>query len=281
MDNIQKNVDLLISLINELKENINCREHTALSHELLKAIHCLKSHDLIGLDIIINSVKKDNLFQDNTDENLINLKEQILQLSKEIKIDYAKDEIPITKAEELFLNLSYNKYFDILSEVYTKEFWEKEPYYRLSRFTQVLSIYNEIINHEPFQGVFNWLKKNRPPMEAEICNSLFKFIRNVLIHFPYFDCWNEIWINKEIINWYRPNQSIDKFLKNYCGKSKVEYRFKENNLSGFTYVTICFPKCYDNEKIYLKDIIKEEEGIKFIVLMMLRVLNTQIISVTN
>jgi hypothetical protein len=118
-------------------------------------------------------------------------------------------------------------------------------------------------------------------MEAEISYSLFKFIRNILIHFPFFDSWNEIWINKELINWHRPNQSIDKFLKNHCGKPEVEYRFKENPNPGFTYVTIHFPKEYNNEKIYLKDIICEEEGVKFILIMMLRVLNTQIVSIKN
>lgn len=281
MDIIQEKVNLLISLIDNLWENIDFPNKNQLIQEINKAKFCLKSHDLIGIDIIKFSIEKNTYFQNNTNEYINKIKIQILELISEIKQDYQKDEIPITKAEELFLNLSYNKFFDILSEVYKKHFWEKEPHYRLNKMSQAFSIYNEILNYESFRGVFKWLEKYRPPMEAEISGSLFKFIRNILIHFPFFDSWNEIWINKELVNWNRPNQSIDKFLKKYCGKHEVEYRFKENQQSGFTYVKIKFPKKYDNEKIYLKDIICEEEGIKFILIMMLRVLNTQIISIKD
>jgi len=117
-------------------------------------------------------------------------------------------------------------------------------------------------------------------MESEISGQLFKFIRNVLIHFPIYDSWDEVWINKDLINWRSTNQSIDRFLENFAGKSEVKYRFKEDSKPGFTYITINFPKTYDNEKIFLKDIIKEEEGVKFSLIMMIRVLNTQIDSIS-
>jgi len=281
MDDIQKKVDLLIPLVDNFRKKIDGLDQNQLTQLLIKAIFCLNSHDLIGLDIIKTSIEENVYINTITDEYIVRIKKQIIELINEIKQIYLKDEIPISTAEKLFLNLSYNKFFDIFSEVYSKDFWEKEENYRFNKISQVFSVYNEILNHEPFQGVFNWLKKYRPPMEAEICGSLFKFIRNILVHFPFFDNWNEIWINKELVNWHRTNQSIDRFLKKYCGKPEVEYRFKENSKHGFTYVTINFPKKYDNEKIYLKDIICEEEGIKFILIMMLRVLNTQIVTVNN
>jgi hypothetical protein len=279
MDIIQQKVDLLISLIENMREKIILLGQNQFLQKIDKAIFCLKSHDLVGLDIIESTIENNTYIQTITDEYTSKIKEQIIQLIKEIKQEFKKDEIPISNAEHLFLNLSYNKFFDIFNEVYTNTFFEKEPHYRLSKVSQAFSIYNEILNHEPFQGVFKWLKKYRPPMEAEISGSFFKFIRNVLIHFPFFESWNEIWINKELVNWHRPNQSIDKFLKEHCGKPDVEYRFKENSQPGFTYVTIKFPNKYDNEKIYLKDIIDEEEGIKFVFIMMLKVLNTQIVSI--
>lgn len=83
-------------------------------------------------------------------------------------------------------------------------------------------------------------------------------------------------MSKELVNWKKPNQSVDRFFKEFSGKPKVKYRFKENAKQGFTYVTITFPQKYDDKRIYLKDIICEEEGIKFALVMMLRVLNTQI-----
>jgi hypothetical protein len=279
MEDIQKKVDLLISFVENFMEKLNCLEQNQLLQKLVKANFYLKSHDLIGLDIIKTSIEDDVYIQNTTDENINKIKEQIFQLANEIRQDFQKNEIPISMAEKLFLNLGYNKFSDIFSEVYTKNFWEKEPHYRLSKISQVFSVYNEILNYEPFHGVFKWLEKFRPQRESEISRSFFKFIRNILIHFPFFDSWNEIWISKELINWHRPNQGVDRFLKKYCGKTEVEYRFKENSQSKFTYITIHFPKKYDNEKIYLKDIICEEEGVKFILIMMLRVLNTQIVSI--
>ncbi|MCL2042408.1 MAG: hypothetical protein FWG84_10300 [Bacteroidales bacterium] len=278
---MQEKVDLLISFVENLNGTLDCLEKSPFSQQLTKACFCLKSHDLIGLDIIKKSIEKNINDQDYTDENFIQIKKQILQLICEIEQDFQKDVIPISTAEDLFLNLSYNKFYDIFSEVYTKDFWGKAPYYRLTKISQAFSIYSEILNYEPFEGVFKWLEKYRPPMEAEISGQLFKFIRNILVHFPFFDNWNEIWISQELVNWKRPNQSIDKFLKKFCGKTKIKYRFKENLQKGFTYVSINFPEKYDNEKIYLKDIICEEEGVKFTLVMMLKVLNTQVESVKN
>jgi len=46
-----------------------------------------------------------------------------------------------------------------------------------------------------------------------------------------------------------------------------------------TYMSIKFPKNYSGTKIYLKDIISEKEGIKFSLIMMKQILNTQVESV--
>lgn len=206
-------------------------------------------------------------------------KNQIVKLVEDIQNDFNRDVIPLTGAEELFLNLSYNKFFDICSEIYSKDFWTRAPEFRFYKISRAFSIYSEILEHEPFKGVLIWLSKYRPPMESEISGPLFKFIRNILAHFPFYDSWDEIWISKDLVNWRRPNQSIDKFLTEFAGNPQVEYRFMEGSTSGFTYVTIHFPKIYNNEKIFLKDILKEEEGVKFALTMMIKVLNTQIESI--
>jgi hypothetical protein len=198
MENMQKQVDSLISLVENFRKKLDFFEQNQLSQKLFKVCFYLKSHDLIGLDMIKTSIEGNAYIQNITDEYINKIKKQIFQLIDEIKPDFQKDEIPISIGEKLFLNLGYNKFFDIFSEVYTKDFWGKEPHYRLSKISQAFSVYNEILNHEPFQGVFKWLKNYRPPMEAEISDLLFKFIRNILIHFPFFDSWNEIWISKEL-----------------------------------------------------------------------------------
>lgn len=47
-----------------------------------------------------------------------------------------------------------------------------------------------------------------------------------------------------------------------------------------TYLTISFPEIYDNNsKIYLKNIISEKEGVKFSLILMKQILNTQVESI--
>ena len=71
----------------------------------------------------------------------------------------------------------------------------------------------------------------RPPLESILADDVFSFIRNLLLHFPIFDTWNEVYINKKLATWSKVGQ-IDKFL-NKCvnikidGKSKVNYRIWE------------------------------------------------------
>lgn len=275
---MQKKVDQLVSLVQDLIRDLEKMNQNLLSKRLSQARFCLRSHDLIGLDIILSSFKGNDSLRDisNNDSRFNALKDKVFQLAMDIKGDFNKDVIPISAAEEQFLNLGYNKFFDICSEVYSDEFWSKSPQYRLSRISQAFSIYNELLNHKPFKSVLRWLSKYRPPMEAEISGPLFKFIRNVLSHFPFYDSWNEIWVSKQLVNWRHSNQSIDQFLEKFCGTKEVKYRFKEKAKQEFTYVTINFPKSYDESKIYLKDIINEEQGIKLALVMMIRVLNTQI-----
>jgi hypothetical protein len=43
-----------------------------------------------------------------------------------------------------------------------------------------------------------------------------------------------------------------------------------------TYLSINFPSTYGDDKIYLKDIISEKDGVKFSFIMMRNILNTQV-----
>lgn len=278
--NMENKVDLLISTIRNL---IECSERLGiynLSRPLNTACFCLKSNDLGGLGIILTSIEEITS-QDIKDKNFQEIINHVQTLAKDIQNDFDKDIVPLSSSEELFLNLSYNKFLDIYTEINLHQFWENSPQFRFCKISQAFTIYSEILNHEPFKGVLLWLSKYRPPMEAEISGPLFKFIRNVLSHFPFFDTWDEIWINKSLVNWRKSNQSIDRFLVKLTGKPEIKYRFKEKSKSEFTYITINFPKVYGEEKIYLKDMIKEEEGIKFALIMMMRVLNTQIESINE
>lgn len=185
------------------------------------------------------------------------------------------------ESEKLFLSLAYNRFYDLYKEVMEDSFWDKEGIYRFSKVTAGFTVYCEVLNYEPIQWVIDHLKKTRPPMEAEIGSDLFKFVRNVIAHFPFFETWDDVWLNKALVNWNKQGQSIDRFLNNYSGKQPVKYRFWEQEKKRMSYLSITFPSLYDdNSKIFLHDILKEKEGVMFAFILMKQVMDTQVESST-
>ncbi|MDD5716688.1 MAG: hypothetical protein PHW64_02710 [Sulfuricurvum sp.] len=179
-----------------------------------------------------------------------------------------------------FLNLAYNRFYDIQEEIFNNEFWMYEPKYRFSKIKEVFAVYVELLNYEPIAWVIKEIKEKRPPMESEIASKLFKFIRNLILHFPFFDSWDDIWFDMELINWKGKTESIHNFLIKYQSSGKVKYRFWENDKKLMTYLAINFPANYlENEKIYLSNILSEKEGVKFAVIMMKQVLDSQVESI--
>jgi hypothetical protein len=64
------------------------------------------------------------------------------------------------------------------------------------------SVYAEVLHYPPIRWVIEHLKKSRPPMEAEIGSEFFAFIRNVMVHFPFFQSWAKVWISRDVVNWH-------------------------------------------------------------------------------
>lgn len=188
-----------------------------------------------------------------------------------------ENELRPNKAELEFLTLAYNRFYDIFEEVMDDGFWEKDNWYRFSKTKDGFMVYSEILNYEPIKWVIEHIKKSRPPMEAEIGSELFKTIRNIINHFPFFNSWDDVWINKQIINWHKDGQSIDKFINKYRDGKVVKYRFWEAEKKKMTYLSINIPSNYDeNNKIFLRDILSEKEGIKFSFILMRQILDTQV-----
>ncbi len=181
------------------------------------------------------------------------------------------------EVEKEFLILAYNRFYDIFEEIMSDAFWKKRKKSRFLIIKEGFAVYSELLNYEPLKWVIEHLKKARPPMEAEIGSELFKFIRNVVAHFPFFECWDDVYVSKRIVNWNQDGQSIDKFLKKYTGKELVKYRFWEPKKRKMTYLSISFPQIYqEDNKIYLKEILSEKEGVKFSFILMKQILNTQV-----
>jgi hypothetical protein len=182
-----------------------------------------------------------------------------------------------TPAEIAFLSMSYNRFYDIFDELMKDDFFERDKWYRYSKIKDAFAIYTELLNYEPIKWVIEKIKTLRPPMEAEIGSDLFKFIRNVVMHFPFFESWDDVWINKSIVNWYQDGQSIDRFLEKYQKHQLVKYRFWEEDKKRMTYLSINFPSEYnESTKIFLKDFLTEREGIKFSLILMRQIIDTQV-----
>jgi len=186
-----------------------------------------------------------------------------------------------TSQEEVFLSLAYNRFYDLADEIIEDSFWGQEDWYRFSKVINLFSVYAELLAYEPFKYVLESIKKQRPPMESEIGGPLFKFIRNTFAHFPLFESWNEVWLTKGLVNWQKEGLTIDRFLKKYAGHTEIKYRFWEAEKKKMTYMSINFPKQYDDNKIYLREILSEKDGVKFSLIMMRDILNTQVESIKN
>jgi hypothetical protein len=161
-------------------------------------------------------------------------------------------------------------------------FWKNKPSYRFAKIKDVFAIYSELLNYEPIKWTIDQLRTSRPPMEAEIGSEVFKFVRNVFAHFPFFDTWDEVHISQELVNWHKPGQSIDKFLTKYQGHNPVKYRYWQPDIKKMTYVSVNFPGAYNgSNQIRLQDVISEREGVPFSMILMRQVIDTQVESVSG
>jgi len=180
-----------------------------------------------------------------------------------------------TKEEEEkeFLEASYKRFGRVAQEIISDDFFNNSDFYRFCRIKNLFEIYSEMLSYQPFITILKYYSL-RSPNKSKILKDLFKFIRNVLSHFPFYDSWDEVWINKNIVNWNKPGQTIDKFLNNNEGQKSIALILKTSE----TYMEfqITFPRKYnEGTKIWLKDILSEKEGVLFSVFMMKDLLDTQ------
>lgn len=183
--------------------------------------------------------------------------------------------------EQLALQLFYNRFYDLFDEITSDDFLIVEPNIRFFKLREAFSIYKELLEYEPIKAYLDWMKKGgRPSLEAIIADDVFSFIRNLLLHFPLFDKWDDVYINKSLATWSKVGQ-IDKFLTKSTkikidDKGELKYRIQEADKKEMTYFSVTFPEVYDESNIYLKDIITEKVGMKFCMALMREVLDKQV-----
>jgi hypothetical protein len=180
-----------------------------------------------------------------------------------------------TPAEVEFLNLSFNRFLDLFGEMMTDEFWHEEPNRRFFKIKELFTVYSEILKYPPVQWVID---SNKRPNHSDVGRDLFKLIRHILMHFPFFEKWDDVWITQSLVNLYstRP-QFIDRLLSINEGKGQFEYRFWEARKKKMTYIAITFPKNYTKgEKVFLRDLLPEKDGVKFSAIFMWNILKVQV-----
>lgn len=139
--------------------------------------------------------------------------------------------IPNDKEIEV-LTLFYNRFYDLYDEITNDSFFDEQAHIRFFKLREAFSIYKELLSYEPIKKYVEWMKNGgRPPLEGVIADGLFSFIRNLLLHFPVFKIWDEVYINENMATWIKKGQ-IDKFLKKCTtikidGKGTLHYRIWE------------------------------------------------------
>ena len=169
--------------------------------------------------------------------------------------------------ERIALSLFYNRFYDLYEELSHNDFFNNTSSYRFYKIREIFSVYKELLGYEPIQYHIKLIKKTRPPLEGIIVNDLFSFVRNLLLHFPIFENWDDVYISKDLATWNKVG-TIHKFLKESSkikidDKGTIKYRIWEKSKKLMTHISINFPEEYNNNKIFLKDIVSEKEGIKF------------------
>lgn len=184
--------------------------------------------------------------------------------------------------ERIALSLFYNRFYDLFDEITNDEFDKTKSNIRFYKLREAFSIYKELLEYDPIKAYVGWMKKGgRPFLEGIIADDLFSFIRNLLLHFPLFDSWDDVFINKPLATWSKVGQ-IDKFLTKCTnikidGKGELKYRIWESDKKEMTYFSVTFPEQYGETNIYLKDIVSEKVGMKFCMALMREVLDKQVV----
>lgn len=182
------------------------------------------------------------------------------------------------EAEERVLKLGYNRFLDLYEEIISEQFWSEEPSMRLTKIKDICSVYTEMLKYPPLKHI---LANATHPHYMLVGKDFVTFLRNLLLHFPYFKTWSEIRFDKTLITTFETTGSIDKFLSK-THPEDIKYRFWDSKAKKMTYVEVHLNTKYaNNECVQLNDIISEKSGVRFLCIFMKGILMTQIESISD
>ena len=193
-----------------------------------------------------------------------------------------KSYIRPTKKEQKALEPFFNRFYTLYNEVTSNDFMNESSELRFYKIKELFLLYIEMTNYELIKKYLDWVKHGgRPIFDGIIAGDLFSCIRNIFSHYPLFNNWNDVYIDKDLATWHKKG-SIDKFLSN-CGKIKIDdkaqvkYRIWQYETKKMTYFSVNLNNDYkNNKKVFLHDIIQEDMGILFFAEMMKRIVDVTI-----
>lgn len=133
-----------------------------------------------------------------------------------------------------------NNRTDVIKQFSTKinEIMRQSDYYNnpnLDIIRRVSFLIDELLSDDNMKNTFEQALSHMENSKIKI--SVFSMIRNVLAHFPFYEEWNEIYLNEEIVNWNNPR-----------GKSICKF-FSEANAGKILSYDVYFRLSYSEEKI--------------------------------
>lgn len=183
--------------------------------------------------------------------------------------------------ELIALNLFYNRFYDLYDEISEDSFYRRPSTERFNKLKDIFSVYKELLGYQPIKYFLEYVKNGgRPALEGILTDDLFSFVRNLLSHYPIFDNWEDVYITRDLATWIKES-TIHKFLLKCTqikidGSGTIKYRIWSVRSKTMTYISINLPERYEDNKIYLRDIISEKDGIKLCVSLMKQILDTQV-----
>jgi len=192
------------------------------------------------------------------------------------------NEIHPTKEEQKVLQIFFDKFYELYDEMTSDSFMDNTPEIRFNKIKDLFATYRELSNYGLIKAYLKWIKNGgRPIFDGIISDDLFSCIRNIFAHYPIFNKWDDVYIDRDLATWNKSG-TINKFLSN-CDKIKIDgrpivkYRIWQYETKKMTYFDVNFNNNYKHgEKVFLHSILSEGVGIKFFAEMMKRVVDIAI-----
>lgn len=137
---------------------------------------------------------------------------------------------------------------------------------------EISAIFDEIIKIDSNRKEFESLLRDSivGGDQYECKREMFRLIRHILVHFPVFNKWDDVFINRKIVRWNNNMYGgIEKFFDKYGG-SKIDfsiYTKKDYFYDKTKSFSIKIPSLKDSEPVYLKDMISFEDVLWLFILV--------------